>query len=177
MIVAMLIAAPHQDEYPSFFAHYVGKVTAAGPMAMLDAQRPAFVAIGSLDDARGDHRYAEGKWSIKELLGHMADTERVFAYRLLRIARADETPLAGFDENAWAAAAPHGRRRLKAIADEMAAVRSATIALYHSLDETQINHRGTSNGKPITARALTYVLVGHAQHHLDILKERYEVKI
>jgi uncharacterized damage-inducible protein DinB len=173
----MMIDRPENTEYPHFYSTYVAKVSPAGPLAMLDAQRPAFVAIGSLADDAGDFRYAEGKWTIKELLGHMADTERVFAYRLLRVARHDQTPLAGFDENAWAAVAPHAHRRLKAIADEMSAVRSATLALYHSLDLEQIAYQGTSNNAPVTARALAWILPGHAQHHLEILRERYGVKI
>src|SRR4030095_10259432 len=112
---------------------YVGKVPASGPVALLETQQPAVAKLGALDEERGGYRYAEGKWSVKEVLGHMADAERVFAYRLLRIARGDQTPLAGFDENAWAVTAPHARRRIKEIADEMAAVRAASLALYQTL--------------------------------------------
>jgi uncharacterized damage-inducible protein DinB len=173
----MTIPKPQESEYPKFFAGYVGKIPASGPLAVLEAQTPAFAALGALSDERGDYRYADGKWSVKEVLGHMADAERVFAYRLLRIARGDQTPLAGFDENAWAVTAPHGRRKLKEIADEMSAIRSASIALYHSLDATQIANQGTSNNAPVTARALTWILAGHAQHHLDILRERYGLDI
>ena len=173
----MTIPRPQESEYPKFFAGYIGKVPDSGPLQMLEAQESAFDALGELNEERGDHRYAEGKWSVKEVLGHMADAERVFAYRLLRIARGDQTPLPGFDENAWAVTAPHAHRRIKEIANEMSAVRAASLALYHTLDATAIANQGTSNNAPITARALSWILAGHAQHHLDILRERYGLQI
>jgi hypothetical protein len=173
----MTIPKPQESEYPKFYAGYVGKVVASGPVALLESQKTAFAALGALDEDRGNYRYGDGKWMVKEVLGHMADAERVFGYRLLRIARGDQTPLAGFDENAWAVTAPHGHRRLKDIADEMSAIRDASLALYRSLDEKAIAHQGTANNAPITARALTWILAGHAQHHLDILRERYGLAI
>jgi uncharacterized damage-inducible protein DinB len=175
--VAMTIPTPQESEYPKFYAGYVGKVPASGPVALLEAQRGAFAALGALSDEHADHRYADGKWSVKEVLGHMADAERVFTYRLLRIARGDQTPLAGFDENAWAVTAPHRARRIKDIADEMSAVRAASLTLYHALDATAISNQGTANNAAVTARALCWILPGHAQHHLDILKERYGVAL
>ena len=130
---------PAPDDYPSFYAGYVGKVPlSTGPMALLESQVAAFQTLGALPEASANHRYAEGKWTVKELVGHMADTERVFAYRLLRIARADETPMPGFDENAWAAAAPHASRTIADIAAELIAVRGATLALMRSLDTTAL---------------------------------------
>lgn len=173
----MTISKPQESEYPPFFAGYVGKVPASGPLALLESQQRAFVHIGGLSDDKADYRYGHGKWSIKEVLGHVADAERVFAYRLLRIARGDQTPLAGFDENAWAVTAPHVHRRIKDIADEMSAVREASLTLYRSLDAASIAHQGTANNAAVTARALTWILAGHAQHHLDILRERYGLAI
>jgi uncharacterized damage-inducible protein DinB len=173
----MTIPRPRESEYPKFFAGYVGKIPESGPVTALQAQTRSFAALGALSEERGDYRYADGKWSVKEVLGHMADAERVFAYRLLRIARADHTPLPGFDENAWSVTAPHARRRIKEVADEMSAVRAASLALYQSLDDTAIANHGTSNNAPITARALAWILAGHAQHHLDILRERYGLDI
>ena len=107
----------------------------------------------------------------------MADTERVFAYRLLRIARHDATPLAGFDENAWASVAPHVRRPLEDVVGEMLAVRAATLPLIYSLDAEALTRSGTANGKPISARALCWILPGHAEHHLGVLRERYGLNI
>jgi uncharacterized damage-inducible protein DinB len=168
-----MILKPTDEEFASFYSGYVGKVEAAGPRAMLDDQIATFTALRTLPEDKANYRYADGKWTVKELLGHMADTERVFGYRLLRIARNDQTPLAGFDENAWAATAPHAHRVLRDIADEMIAVRRATLALIWSLDQAAISRQGLANNKPITARAIVWIIAGHAQHHLDILKDRY----
>ena len=120
------------------------------PAAFLAAQLAEFERIRGLADTKGDLRYAEGKWSVKEVLGHMADAERVFAYRLLRIARADKTPLAGFDENAWAEIAPHGRRPLADVVDDLIAVRRATITLVDSLDEAALGNVGVANNNPVS---------------------------
>lgn len=171
-----MILKPKEEEFAPSFAGYVGKVQAAGPRAMLDDQIAAFTALRGLPEEKANYRYADGKWTVKELLGHVADTERVFGYRLLRIARNDQTPLAGFDENAWAATAPHGHRVLRDIADEMIAVRRATLALIWSLDQAAISRQGLANNNPITARAIVWIIAGHAQHHLDILKERYGLR-
>lgn len=171
----MTITAPQSSECASFYAGYVGKVPAGGPVALLNDQIGVFEKLRALSEADGDHRYAEGKWSVKELLGHVADAERVFGYRLVRIARGDRTPLAGFDENAWAAAAPHGKRRLSEIVDELIAIRRSTLALIDSLDEAALSNSGLANNTPISARALCWIIPGHAQHHLGILRERYRM--
>lgn len=171
----MIIARPAATEFAPFYAGYIATVGDRGPQAFLNAQLAEFERIRRLADAKGDFRYADGKWSGKEVLGHMADAERVFAYRLLRIARADKTPLAGFDENAWAGIAPHGKRTLAAVADDLIAVRRATIALVESLDEVAISNLGVANNHPVSGRALCWMIPGHAQHHLGILAERYGI--
>ncbi|MDP3717465.1 MAG: DinB family protein [Acidobacteriota bacterium] len=173
----MIIPRPAENEFAPFYASYVAKVGDRGPLAFLNAQVTEFERIRGLADAKGDHRYAEGKWSVKELLGHLADAERVFAYRLLRIARADQTPLAGFDENAWAEVAPHGRRTLVEVVDDLIAVRRATITLVESLDATALGNVGVANNNPVSARAICWIIAGHAQHHLGILQDRYSVGI
>ena len=172
-----MILKPKDDEFAPFYAGYVGKVQAGGPLAMLDEQIAQFTALRTLPEDKANYRYAEGKWTVKEVLGHMADTERVFSYRLLRIARNDQTPLAGFDENAWAATAPHVHRVMRDIADEMVAVRRSTLALIWSLDAAAISRQGLANNKSITARAIVWIMAGHAQHHLDILKDRYGLRL
>ena len=173
----MTIAPPAESEFAPFYAGYVAKVGDSGPLVMLAGQIAAFETIRGLPDAAGDFRYAEGKWTVKELLGHMADAERVFAYRLLRIARFDKTPLAGFDENAWAEVAPHAKRPLAEVVDELIAVRRATITLIGSLDETAVGNTGVANNTPVSARAICWIIPGHAEHHLGILRERYNVTI
>ena len=95
--------------------------------------------------------------------------------RLIRIARADSTPLAGFDENAWAAVAPHGRRRLAEVVDELIAVRRSTIPLVESLDDTAVANSGLANSHAVTARAICWIFPGHAEHHLNVLHERYGI--
>ena len=170
-----MIAKPADTEYASFYATYVSKVTLSGPVTGLEAQRADFEALRDLPDDKADHRYAEGKWSVKEVLGHLADAERVFGYRLLRAARADLTPLPGFDETAWAATAPHANRSIGAIVDELLAVRASTLTLVGSLDHAALERSVEANGKLVTARALCWIIPGHAAHHLEILHERYGV--
>jgi hypothetical protein len=170
-----MITRPADTEYAPFYANYIAKVSPSGPVTALQAQMADIEALRDLPDARANHRYAEDKWSVKEVLGHMADAERVFSYRLLRIARADQTPLAGFDENRWAAAAPHGHRTIDAIVSELLAVRGATLALIGSLDHDALARSAEANGKLVTARALCWIIPGHSAHHLGILRERYGV--
>ena len=171
-----MMLRPEPTENAPFYAGYIALVSDAGPVAALEAQRAAIRRLATLSEHEAEHRYAEGKWSVKELLGHLADAERVFAYRLLRIARADKTPLAGFDENAWAEVAPHGRRTLAAVVDDLMAVRRATITLVESLDDTSLDNVGVANNTPVSARAICWIVAGHAQHHLGILAERYGVQ-
>jgi uncharacterized damage-inducible protein DinB len=146
-------------------------------LALLEDQLAIFQRLHNLPESVGDHRYADGKWTVKEVVGHMADTERVFSNRLLCIVRADPNPLAGFDENAWADAAPHARRPLKDVAEEMLNVRRATLSLVRSLDEAAVARVGTANNRPVSARALVWITPGHAKHHLGILRDRYAVML
>ena len=173
----MSIAKPDTSEFAAFYAGYVSKVPPSGPVALLRDQLGSFELLRKLSENEGNHRYAEGKWSVKEVVGHMSDAERVFGYRLLRVARADQTPMAAFDENAWARVAPHGARHLLDVADELIAVRNASLALIDSLDDKAVANTGVANNNPVSARALCWIIPGHAQHHLDILRERYGLKL
>lgn len=170
-----MIAKPNSEEYGAFYDGYIQKVPVSGPVAALEAQRSAIASLSGLSNDAAEHRYAEGKWSVKEVLGHLADAERVFAYRLLRIARADSTPLAGFDENAWQTAAPHHRRPIGDLVDELLAVRGATLALVRSLDETALTRQTVANNRLVSGRAICWIVAGHTEHHLEILRERYKV--
>jgi uncharacterized damage-inducible protein DinB len=172
-----MIAKPAADEFAPFYTGYIEKVPLSGPVATLDAQRRTLEALGSMDDDQATHRYAESKWSVKEVLGHVADAERVFGYRLLRVARSDKTPLAGFDENAWSAVAPHAGRPLSEVVDELIAVRRSTLALVHSLTDAALSGTTVANNSPVSGRALCWIIPGHAQHHLDVLRDRYSVKV
>ncbi|MEO7157311.1 MAG: DinB family protein [Vicinamibacterales bacterium] len=172
----MTITRPDPAEFASFYAGYVGKVPDSGPAPLMQEQITQLEQLRTLPEDQGNHRYADGKWTVKELIGHVADAERVFSYRLTRIARADQTPLAGFDEKAWAATAPHSRRPMAAVVEEMIAVRRSTLALIDSLDESAVGHTGVANNHPVSARALCWIKAGHTKHHLDILAERYGIK-
>lgn len=172
----MTMTRPAPTEFAQFYAGYIGKVSDQGPIAALTAQVTEFERLRLLPEDKGNYRYADGRWSVKDVLGHIADAERVFTYRLTRIARGDQTPLDGFDENAWARTAPHGRRAVADVVDELIAVRRSTLALLSSLDEASLSNTGVANNNPVSARAICWILAGHTRHHLDILGERYGVK-
>jgi uncharacterized damage-inducible protein DinB len=171
----MTIAPPQPSEFNEYYARYISKVPSSGPLALLTAQLAGFEKLGQLSDQDAGHRYADGKWSVKEVVGHIADVERLFSYRLLHVARGDQAPLPGMDEKVWSAAAPHDRRRVSELVKELIHLRRATIALVESLDETAMARAGVASGFPITARALCWMLPGHAEHHLDVLRDRYRI--
>ena len=173
----MTIDTPQASEFNAFYAGYISKVQERGPVGLLQDQIQSFEKLRVLSDKDAGYRYAEGKWTVKELLGHVCDTERLFSYRLLHIARGDQAPLAGMDENAWNATALHDRRAITDVAGEMIAVRRATVALIESLDAAALARTGVANNFPISARALVWIMPGHAQHHLDVLRERYGIAI
>lgn len=170
------IPRPAAAEYAPYYGRYIDKVPAGDLLRTLEGQaRETQALLAGLSDAKALHRYAPDKWSIKEVIGHVADTERVFSYRALRFARADETPLPGFDEKAWAPAGRFDARSLKDLAGELDAVRRATIALFSGLDTEALARRGTADDKPITVRALAWIIAGHERHHVALLHERYLV--
>src|SRR5687767_9825906 len=173
----MTIAPPQRSEFNEYYARYIGTVPPSGPLASLNVQLAVFDKLGQLSDRDAGFCYAEGKWSVREVLGHMADVERLFSFRLLHIARGDQAPLPGMDEKVWSANAPHDRRPIAQIAQEMLALRRATIALVQSLDDTAVARAGVASGFPVTARALCWILPGHAQHHLNVLRDRYNLTV
>jgi uncharacterized damage-inducible protein DinB len=172
----MNIKRPDQSEFAPFYAGYIAKVPDSGPAPLMREQIATFEKLRSLPDAKANHQYDSGKWTVKEVIGHVADAERVFSYRLTRIARGDKTPLSGFDENNWAKTAPHRRRPIAEVVDEMIAIRRATLALVDSLDEQTVSNVGLANNNSVSARAICWIMAGHTKHHLDILTERYGVK-
>jgi len=173
-MTAPAIARPATDEYAPYYGTYVSKVPEGDLFALLSNQlADTLTLIRSLPEARGGHRYAPGKWSIKEVIGHVIDAERIFSYRGLRIGRGDATPLPGFEQNDYVPAGAFDRRTLRDLADELAAVRQATILLFRHLDAEALARRGTASGNPISARALAYIIAGHERHHVEILKSKY----
>ena len=167
-------ARPAATEHIPYFAKYVSRVP-DGPIAeTLRAQMAETAALlAAVPADREEHRYAEGKWSVKEVVGHLSDAERVFAYRALRFSRGDETPLPGFDENTYVPAGGFGARTLRSVAEEYRAVREATIRLLEGLDDRAMSRGGTASGNPVTVRALFWIIAGHELHHVAILRERY----
>lgn len=168
------LSRPSPSEHAAFYAGYVAGMPDGDVIEHLGAQRAELEhLLAGLDDGDARYRYAPGKWSVKEVLGHLADAERIFAYRLLRVARGDATPLAGFDENAYVPAGGFDDRPLVSLVAELGAIRGATLALLHGLPPGVGEHRGEANGQPVTVRALAWILAGHERHHLGILRDRY----
>src|SRR5688572_4959251 len=166
---------PHEDEYAPFYAGYVGRLRhVTSPLDELVVQRRRFIDfLSAVSEGQAHFRYAPGKWSIKELVGHMSDAERIFAYRLLRIGRGDETPLPGWEENDYVRTAGADARPFRDLIDEWAVVRDGTSALAAAMPADAWDRRGTANGAPVSARALLYIILGHTEHHRAVLEERY----
>lgn len=133
--------------------------------------------FGRVSATEADFAYEPGKWTIKQLLGHMNDTERIMAYRALCIARGEQAPLPGFDENDYVRNGYFEERTLAGLLAEHHAIRAATIALLDTLPEAAFSRRGNANGQPVTVAGLAFIIAGHERHHLNIFKERYLVKI
>jgi hypothetical protein len=171
----MFIARPPATEYAPAYAAYVSRIaTDVEPVSALESQRDEILRLLRSSSEQGSaHRYAPGKWSIKQSVGHMTDAERVFAYRLLRIARGDVTPLPGFDENLFVANASFDDVAYADLVRNWAAVREATVTLMRTVSTDAWTHLGTASDKPVSARALLYIILGHADHHRELLTARY----
>ena len=164
-------ARPEKSEYAPSYEGYVSRVSDGDIVAALSKQLEETLAlIRSIPEDRGNHRYAEGKWSIKELLGHVIDSERVFAYRALRFGRGDTTPLSGFEQDDFVRGADFNKRSLKDLAEEYEHVRRSTISLFASLEHDAWHRRGTANNNEVSVRALAFIIAGHERHHLEILR-------
>ncbi|MEO8030143.1 MAG: DinB family protein [Gemmatimonadota bacterium] len=171
-----VIPKPLPDEYLHYYGPYIGLVPECDLAVVLPQQLAATRAIfGTVTPAKAGYRYADGKWSVREVLGHMTDVERIMTYRLLRVARADTTALPGFDEGAYVPVSGAEQRTTADLVDEFAAVRGATVALFRGLPADAWSRIGNANGHPISARALGYIVAGHERHHLETLRARYGV--
>ncbi|WP_400190637.1 DinB family protein [Hymenobacter sp. B81] len=166
---------PAAGTYPAYSDSYFSRIPlGADPLDLLGVQPTALhQLLGELSEAQAGFRYAPGKWSIKQVVLHLADAERIFAYRALRFARADAQELPGFDENAYADHSAADERSLVSLLQEYAAVRQATLTLFGSFSAEQLDRPGRANGNPASARALLYLIAGHEAHHLAVLAERY----
>ena len=165
---------PGEGEFNPYYSKYIDRVPEGDIVETLTRQIAGTAELlRSLPADKHDHRYAAGKWSIKEVIGHIIDGERVFSYRALRFARGDETPLPGFDENEYAANANSAARTLEDLTSELEHLRLSTVRLFGGLDETGFTRRGVANNDPISVRALAFIIAGHETHHLDLIRTRY----
>lgn len=167
---------PAADEHAPAFGLYVGRVPETDLLAAMAAQHEKTLGfLRGLPAAKRSHRYAEGKWSVAEVIGHVTDAERIFAFRALSFARGEAAPLPGFDENAYVVSADFDAVPFAALVEGYDAVRRASLSLFSTMSPAAWAGRGVSNGKPLTVRALGYVIVGHERHHRAILAERYGI--
>ena len=164
---------PDSTEYAAYYEKYVSLVTETDIVAALAKQLDEMLTfLHSVPEPQADVKHPPYTWTVKDVVGHLSDGERVFAYRALRFARGDTTPLPGFDENIYAPAADYGRLALADVASEFEAVRRASIALFRNLPAAAWTLGGEANNNRITVRALAYILVGHARHHTAMLRKR-----
>ncbi|WP_118972320.1 DinB family protein [Taibaiella koreensis] len=164
---------PAENEYAPYYGRYIKMVT-GDIMDELREQPASFTAfINGIPKEKGDYAYAPGKWTIKEVLGHLLDTERIMAYRALRIARMDDAPLPGFDEDAFVANAHFKDRDITSLLEELELIRRSNLFLFETFSEETLQRSGTASGHTVSVRALLYIIVGHLKHHRLILEERY----
>ncbi|MFY0759957.1 DinB family protein [Metabacillus dongyingensis] len=165
---------PEQNEYAKYYAGYISMIPEGDIEQLLKQQvKDTLHLLNDLSEAEGEFRYAQGKWSIKEVIGHVVDTERIMAYRLLSIARGDAVQLPGYDENAYVAQANFNQEKMEDLLQNLFVVREGTLLLLKSLKEKDWLRWGTANELDITVRAIAYIIAGHELHHRKILKERY----
>ena len=165
---------PSQDEYAPFYAGYVASVPDGDVLETLShSLEGALDLLGSVSEEVAESAYAPGKWTLKELVQHCTDAERIFTYRILRIGRGDTTDLPGWDEQTYAPASRANDRTMQSLADELRTVREATLSLLEGLPEDAWTMRGRANGMEMTVRGITWITAGHLLHHLRIVRERY----
>ena len=167
---------PTEAEYAPYYARYVDLVPEADILAVLEPQveeiRRLLAPVSAEKEA---YRYAEGKWSVRQVLGHLVDGERIFGYRAFCFSRGEQAALPSFDESEYVAAARSDSIPLRELVQELALVRQANLVFLRRLDPREWAQVGTASGKPVSVRALAWVMVGHPRHHLQILRERYGV--
>lgn len=165
---------PAENEYAPYYHTYVGKVPQGNIIDTLERQiEETMRLLAAIPPEKADYRYAPGKWSIKEVIGHLSDSERVFAYRALRFSRNDQTPLASFEQTDYVKHGYFQRRTLQDLSEEFRLVRLSSVALFKSFDERMERRTGIASGYEFTVRSLPFIVAGHELHHRGILQERY----
>lgn len=169
-----MLQRPQENEYPEYYVPYVNSVPEGDLLTLLKENLSKITELfENIPEEDTDFRYAPGKWSIREVLGHMTDTERIMSYRLLRIGRGDQTALAGFEENDYVTASQINRLPVKSILDDFVATRKATITLIENMPQGAWANVGNANNTEVTARAVAYIIAGHEIHHRKIINDRY----
>lgn len=170
----LFLQRPAEGEYLPYYEKYIARVPDGDLIETLARQADDTLAMLRHQPPEiADFAYADSKWTVKEVIGHVCDAERIFTYRLLRVARNDQTPLSGFDENVYVPAGKFGDRTMESLLEEFAAVRASTIALVAGLPDAAWSLSGIANNAAISARAIAFILAGHELHHREILLTRY----
>ncbi len=173
-----MIARPQSDEYNAYYGGYIGRVPEGSDVFALMSAQPEEVRtlLQNVSEAQANVRPAPGEWSIKEVIGHVNDAERVFAYRATCIARGEQASLPGFDQDDYVRATDFNARSLSDLIEEFSLQRRANVICFKPLTPAEIDRRGTASGYPISVRALLYMMIGHAMHHIESLKTSYQVR-
>jgi DinB superfamily len=170
----MSASRPLPDEYNPYYERYISLVDSADICAAIEQQGAGTAALlKGIGEERGAFRYAPDKWSIKQVLGHVIDSERIFSYRALRIARGDQTPMEGFEQDDYIRNGPFDQCAMAGLIEEFEAVRQSTVRLFRHLQNDAWTRRGVANQNEVTVRALAWIIAGHELHHRAILRERY----
>ena len=171
------IEPPKANEYAAFYANYITKVGEENVLeVLLDSQKSTKRLFSKISERKGNYRYADDKWSIKEVLGHIIDVERIMVYRALRFYRKDKHELAGFNDEEYVTNANYGDRKLSDMLKEFETVRQATLTLFESFETEKLNRAGMASGYLMSVKALMYVVAGHEIHHISVLNDRYLAK-
>lgn len=161
---------------PGYFTTYISKVPSSDVISELVKQRDKMTSLmQALPPEKADYAYADGKWTVKEMIGHLIDSEKVFGYRAMRYSRNDKTPLHAFEEDDYVKNAFFSSRTLSSLLEEYAAVRNSTICFFKNLNEVELSRTGTANNKVLSVKQLLYIVSGHELHHLGVLKDRYGI--
>jgi len=174
MISKTIMARPTEDEYGPYYGKYISLVPHQDLIqVLLDQKGNTVQLLKSISEDRAGGRYAPDKWSIKEVVGHICDTERIMAYRALRISRGDQTPLPGFEQDDYVRMACFDLRQLDELTSEFMSIRDTTLSWLRGLDKQAFQRRGIANNMSVSVLALAYIIAGHERHHIGILRERY----
>jgi hypothetical protein len=174
---AYALSRPDPSEYATYYESYIRPVAGEDIPELLKSQPAVLEPLRSIGDSDAKKRYAPDKWSVKEVIGHVNDAERIFAYRMLRIARGDQTALSGFEQQPYVDVARFDRLPIAQLVDAFGTARASTISLMGEIDADGWRRMGTASGFPVSARAIAYIIAGHAAHHLGVLLDRYGVRL